>query len=592
MYPVNLSPINSQRLWTEQFMGLDRRPRTYDGTFSAMGNMTGEPWPLLSSRGKRGLVAELENPQGMCVLGKLAWIDGSTLYFDGKATEVNSLSLEENMLPKRMVTMGAYILIFPDKVYYNTVDPSDSGTLDRLWASEGSVAFTLCTMDGVDYPRGRFTVSDEPPQAPSDGDYWINTSGSTHALYKYSELYEDWIGENSVYIKISASGIGAGLKTQDGVKISGIAYDGSNAALKKQLEMLNEAMVVQAASDDYIVVVGLIDQNWTQTEGTIRADRQAPDMDFVIECNNRLWGCRYGVQADGEFYNILYASAMGDFKNWQKFMGTAQDSYYVYVGSEGPFTGAAVHRGSPYFFKRNCVHKIYGEKPSNFQTQLTLCEGVAKGAENTLTGYNGALYYLGDSGVKYFESLPQDISPALGPGKMRNGAAGECAGKYYLSAQEESGAWSLYVWDTERHTWYREDGSRALAFAAMGGNMYMLLTNGLLYCLSGAEGEKEAEDVVWFAETGEMGYEYPDHKYLSRILARVQMSEGAECTVSIQYNGDGIWHKKGVLQGAGTVKSYLLPIVPSRCESAKLRFAGHGEFRLYGIARELSMGVE
>ena len=143
-YP-HLNALSTQTLWTEQFLGLDRRPRTYDGTFAAMGNMTGEPWPLLSSRKKRGLVAELNDPKGMVSLGKLAWIDGSTLYYGGEATPVNDLSLEEESLPKRMVTMGAYILIFPDGKYYNTASPDDYGSIDRMFTTrEGQeITYTL-----------------------------------------------------------------------------------------------------------------------------------------------------------------------------------------------------------------------------------------------------------------------------------------------------------------------------------------------------------------------------------------------------------------------------------------------------------------
>ena len=44
-----------------------------------------------------------------------------------------------------------------------------------------------------------------------------------------------------------------------------------------------------------------------------------PAMDYVIECGNRLWGCRYGQNNNGEFVNEIYASALGDFKTWYKF---------------------------------------------------------------------------------------------------------------------------------------------------------------------------------------------------------------------------------------------------------------------------------
>lgn len=587
LYPI-LNTLTTYRQWTEQFMGLDRRPRTYDGTFSAMGNMTGEPWPLLSSRGKRGLVAELENPQGMCVLGKLAWIDGSTLYFDGKATEVNSLSLEENMLPKRMVTMGAYILIFPDKVYFNTVKPEDHGSMERLWASEGSVTFTLCTMDGIDYPKNKTTAGPSAPENPQDGDYWLDISGEKHTLYQW---LDEWVGISSVYIKISAEGIGRGINAQDNVTLSGIAYTGESESMEGQLALLNNTHVVQAAEDDFLVVLGVIDQQYTQAEGIVRADRKIPDMDFALECNNRLWGCRYGEQ-DGETVNRIYASALGDFKNFQKYQGTSQDSYFVNVGSDGPFTGAAVHRGNPCFFKSRFVHRIYGERPSNFQTQASECDGVQPGSDGTMVSYNGALYYLSVNGPQRFDSLPEPIGQALGEKKLRQGAAGQCAGQYYLSAQGEDGQWDLYVLSTERGIWHRQDDSRAIAFAALDGEIYMLQSNGLLWALNGTKGEKEQEDVTWWAETAVIGYEYPDHQYLSRFLLRMKLEEGAACTLSVQYDSDGVWHKKGAIQGTGRVKTYLLPIVPRRCEHMQVRIEGHGGMRLYGVARELAIGRE
>ncbi len=570
-------------------MGLDKRPRAYDGAFEDMGNMTGDPWPLLSSRKKRGLIAELKRPLGLVSLGKLAWIDGTTLYFDGKATPINDLSLDENMLPKKLVTMGAYILVFPDGVFYNTADPLDYGSVNRLYATEEdqTITYTLCAMDGTDYPREKTTASDTAPKNPGEGDYWLDTGGDTHALYQWRG---EWMGISSVYVKIAARGIGKGLRVQDNVAISGVQYTGENDHLRRQLALLNADHAVQALDEDYLVVVGIIDQAYTQTAGAVRADRRIPNMDFLIECNNRLWGCRYGTEK-GEMVNRIYASALGDFKNWEKFMGTSQDSYYVNVGTEGPFTGAAVHRGNPCFFKENCVHRIFGEKPANFQTQVTICDGVKQGAGATLIPYNGGLYYLGINGVQYFESLPQPIGKALGEKRLVQGTAGQAGGRYYGSVQDENGKWSLYVLDTERGIWHRQDDSHALAFAELNGEMYMLEANGALWALNGSAGEKEAADVSWYAETAVMGYEYPEHQYLSRFLLRMLLGENADCTVLIQYDGDGIWHSKGTVRGKGQVKTYLFPVVPRRCGQMKLRLEGRGDMRLYGIARELVLGT-
>ena len=590
LYP-RLNGIRKTRQWTEQFMGLDRRPRTYDGAFDAMGNMTGDPWPLLSSRKKRGLVAELDSPQAMTVLGKLAWIDGNTLYFDGQATAINDLSLEEEMLPKRIIAMGAYLLIMPDKRYYNTVDPQDRGNIERLWASTGNVTFTLTDMDGIDYPQGSMHTGSAAPaaNAASEGDYWLNTAEKPHTLYR---MYDgEWVSVSSVYVRISCPGIGLGLNAQDSVHISGIEYSGNDTDFGAQLEFLNATHVIQAVQNDFIVITGVIDCQYTQTTGQVRADRRMPKMDHLIECNNRLWGCRYGEQ-DGETVNRIYASALGDFKNWEKYMGTSMDSYYVNVGTDGPFTGAAVHRGYPHFFKSDCVHKVYGDKPSNFQTQLTECDGVKAGCADSLVDYNGALYYVSVNGVECFESLPENRSKALGAVSFTEAAAGQAGGKYYLSAKDRDGQWDLYVLDTRRGVWHRQDDSHVLSFAELNGEMYALMSNGLLYALNGSAGEKETEEVTWYAETAAMGYEYPDHKYLSRFLLRMKLGVKAECRVYMQYDSDGLWRHKGTIRGMDRVKTYLLPVIPRRCEHVKVRFEGHGDMHLYGMARELAIGRE
>ena len=175
LYPA-LNSLSMTREWTYHFYGLDRRPLAYNGakgkgnsitpmTFDAMGNMSGEKWPLLSSRKKRGIVAEMDAPQALTALGKLAWIDGSTLYYDGQATTIDDLSTDPAMLSKRLVTMGAYLIVMPDKRYYNTANPEDAGSMERLYATEEGtiVKLTLCDLDGTEYPEDEFFISDRDP---------------------------------------------------------------------------------------------------------------------------------------------------------------------------------------------------------------------------------------------------------------------------------------------------------------------------------------------------------------------------------------------------------------------------------------------
>lgn len=586
LYPA-LQPGNRQRVTTEQFLGLDRRPRTNDGAFCEMENMSGDPWPLLSARKRRGLVATLSDPQALISNNGLLWIDGDTLYHNGEATAVTNISTDPSMRPKRLAAMGAYVVIFPDGLYYNTADPMDHGSVNRLWG--GSVSMQICDMDGTVYPQNRITVNETEPAGPADGDYWIDASQSPHALYQWRADLEEWTGIATVYVKISGTGIGAGLSIQDSVTVSGISYTGENQGLKKQLELLNATHVIQAREDDFIVVIGLLDAEYTQETG-VRADRKAPAMDYVIESNNRLWGCRYGLE-DGQTLNEIYASALGDFKNWRKYQGTSQDSYAVAVGTEGPFTGAVTHHSQPYFFKANAVHKIYGEKPSNYQMQTLICEGVREGCGGTLLPLGGNLYYVAGSGVMQFESMPQEVGRALGDEALVAGCAGALDGKYYLSARDGFGEWALYVMDTLHGVWHKEDQSHAIAFARKQDELYMLLSDGKLYALTGSEGTKE-ESVRWMAESAVMGYEKPGHQYIGRFQIRIQLGEKARCRLYIQYDGVGPWEEKGGMQWQGKTRTYVLPVIPRRCDTLKIRLAGEGDAQIFGISRIMEIGAD
>ncbi len=589
-YPL-LNGLRATVLWTEQFPGLDRRPRPGDGRFEAMGNMTGDPWPLLSSRKKRGIAAELKNPQALAAADRLAWIDGSTLYYGGEATPMNDLSLTPEMLPKRITAMGPYLIILPDKKYFNTMNPADYGNIQRLWASAGNVTCSLCGADGAVFPEEHMFVCDDDPlegeTPPEEGDYWLNTAENPHALYRLT--LGEWKTVPDLYVKIAAAGIGCGLNAGDGVKISGLRDQGENAGLKAQLEALNAVHIVHDLGDDFIVTEGVIDGSYTQTEGQVRADRRMPDVDFAIECGNRLWGCRCALQ-NGEAVNSVYACALGDFRNWEKTAGTAADSYAAAVGWDGPFTGAAAQQGRPCFFKSGCVYRVYGDRPGNFQLLRTECDGVKAGCGASLAGNNGLLYYVSERGVEAFDALPQPVGAPLGDERFQRAAAGLCGGKYYLSAQSMDGRWDLYVLDIERGTWHRQDDSAAIAFAALNGEMYMLLENGLLFSLNGTEGRKEPGDVTWYAETAPMGYERPDGKCPGRVLLRLRLGTNAECQALIQYDSDGRWIPQGTLRGEDRVMPYLLPVIPRRCDHWKMRIQGHGEAQLCGMAWELKRG--
>jgi len=338
---------------------------------------------------------------------------------------------------------------------------------------------------------------------------------------------------------------------------------------------------------DYLVVTGLLEQALTQTEGTVRVERRTPEPDFVIECRNRLWGCRYG-SVDGENVNEIFCSALGDFRNWRQFMGLSTDSWTASVGSDGPWTGAVNYLGCPLFFKENRIHRVSVSAVGAHQISETVCRGVQEGCAKSLQVVNETLLYKSRADVcAYQGGFPAGVSEALGEESYSQAAAGVLGERYYISMRAADGTWHLFVYDLRRGIWMREDSLHAAAFASCGDELYCV-ADGALLALAGTVGTPEPF-VAWEAETGMLGYQYPDRKYVSRYRLRLFMEEGAQLDVYLMYDSSGEWVRQGRIRrrGTGTV---TLPIRPRRCDHLRIRLVGRGEVRLYSIAKILTMG--
>lgn len=502
-------------------------------------------------------------------------------------------------MPKQLVSMGAYLCIWPDKLYINTADITDRGRMDASYTSAegGTILVQMCRLDGTDYDSlGKtIAVSNEAPSEPANGALWIDTSGSNHVLMQYSDGSGEWTQVATVYCKITAAGIGSQYKEYDTLKISGLTEctDGGEElteAQREQLKMLEGDMIIYARGDDFLVVAGIVDRSLT-LEGRITAAREVPDLDYITESNNRLWGCKYGMR-DGVTVNEIYASKLGDFRNWHSFMGLSTDSYTVSVGSDGKFTGACTLRGVPMFFKESCVHKVSGSAPSNYTMTTTVLRGVEEGSEQSMVIVDEVLYYKGRTDVcSYDGSLPQAISAPLGDVRYHSAVAGAFGGVYYISMQDDGGKWSLFTWDTKHGTWHKEDELHALCFTQQDDSLYCIdAETKQLLDLTGTVGYKESR-FGWMAVFGALGLNQENHKYVSRYNIRVKLDEGATLRLSLQYDSSGEWEEQGEVEGDG-LRTYLLPVLPRRCDHLQMKLEGRGGMVLYSIGRVYEDGSD
>ena len=581
-YPT-LTEQPTSREMIDEFRGYNHNLRIGDNEFYDMKNMTSTHYPVMSPRGNRGVYASPANPQGMIAKDTLCYVDGSNFVMDEYVIDMG-LSTAEEDCPKKLISMGAYVIILPDKKYINTADITDYGNIEASFETTTDVTFTLCKLDGNDYTV-QFTQASEPAN-PENTDLWIDTSSSPHTLKQWSESNGMWVSIATTYIKISSSGIGSAFNQYDGVSISGI--------LSEDLQDLNSSTIIYARDTDYIVVVGILDTVTTQdaAAGSVKIERKMPKMDFVIESENRLWGCRYGVSNSGEVVNEIYACKLGDFKNWNCFMGISTDSYAASVGTDGQFTGAVTHLGYPLFFKENCLHKVYGNYPANYQIQTTACRGVQKGCSGSLAIVNEVLYYKSRQSVcAYDGSLPEEISNALGDEIYGNAVACAHGNKYYVSMSDVYGIYHLFVYDASKGMWHKEDNTRVDAFCSCRGELYFVDHADKKIKTVLGSGTKDSSSVEWMVESGVIGTYSPDKKYISRLTVRMSLALGSVVRFYAQYDSGGDFEPLFTMTGT-SLKSFTVPIRPKRCDHMRLRIEGQGDAKIFSIAKTIEQGSD
>lgn len=604
---------------TSVFRGYNHNDIIADGEMHDMQNMSGDRYPLLTLRKKRGIASYDVSGQdpvpltGIHGRDQLVHIRGTQVFYNFTPVTGISVSDNEAALPKQIISYGAYVLIFPDKVYFSTVDTDDCGSMERLWPAEGSeitgadLSVSMCRGDGTDYGENEITPGDNPLEDPENGAFWMDTSGEKDVLKQWDAATEEWTEVGTTFVKIQGDsvGIGDGLKEYDAVNLSGLEAVSEDPKIQAEIEALNGCKVVYFRGTDYIVVVGLISQTQDAlADQEVRADLTIPDMDFICESNNRLWGCKYGLVGE-EIVNEIRACVLGDFRNWNRVLGISTDSCVYSVGTDGPFTGAITQRGYPVFFKENCIHRVSGSLPSNFSVQTTIARGVQKDSWRSLAVVAENIYYKARNAVMIYDgNMPEPVSEALGDKLYYDARAGVLGVKYYISMQDSENDWHLFVYDTAHRTWYKEDAVHALGFGAVDDDLFYIdEDNNTLVSVRGplgAEGWTTEADRDWMAEFDLFGttfiqaggYDSPERvrneKYLSMFKIRASLAQGAWMKLWIKYN-DGAYEYIG--EKAGTdLRTFVLPVVPKRCDHIRFKLTGHGDAVIYDISRILEVG--
>lgn len=522
-----------------RFGGLNHTKGAADNELWDMRNLCSDNYPVLSTRPRRRFLKQLKHrPNGMYSWDGLIVVDGTEVSFDGEVIGTVTDSR------KTFAGIGAYVVILPDKVYIDT----NTRTMKSIESST--------TVSGATFGNG--TLYEESATANM-----IQVSGTD-----WKELFS--VG--------------------DAVEITGCVTHPEN----------NKTPIIREIDGDKLLFYENVfkldgdasDIPYTEP-GAITIKRSMPDMDYIVEHENRLWGCKG---------NHIYASKLGNIFNWNVFDGLSTDSYAVDVGSSGTFTGMSLCRGYLVFFKENHIYKMYGSEPKNFQLVGSATLGLTKTNARSCAVANETLIFLSRAGfTAYTGGVPNPIHAVFGGEHFKNAVAGSDGVKYYVSAQKEDGSHRLFVYDSQRGMWHIEDESEVISFAWHDGNLYMLLASGGIWLIGNIidppESNEEAK-VCWMAETADYygranstlgGYE-PNAKSLTKLQLRIEMERGAETSIMISHDGRAWEHVESLR--AEKKRSYYIAVKPNRCDYFRLRFEGKGHADIYALSREYSTGSE
>lgn len=337
----------------------------------------------------------------------------------------------------------------------------------------------------------------------------------------------------------------------------------------------DKAIALEITSDTITFADGTFETALTiPTKTTVKRD--VPDLDYICESENRLWGCAG---------NSIYASALGDPTNFYQYGEESTSSYAVAVSSEDKFTGCCKYSSSVLFFKEKCIHKILGSYPAEYSLYTSYSEGVKDGCSRSLVTINNVLYYYGLHGAyAYTGGTPQLVSVNFG-NKRFSEAVGGTDGRFYFLSVKEGDDGLYFAYDIRTGIWCKEADRYCGRFVLVGTNM-TYLEDGTVY---DADTGGQADGIDWLVRFAPFGRSteaaYMHKAQYERLIFHADIPSGS--TVNVYVSADGA-PRKLVKQFKGINNNYVwTAVVPvNRTENYGLELTGHGRCTIRTITRE------
>lgn len=546
------------------FGGLNHSESASDGDIYDMQNLSSDGYPFLVPRAPRYQVCALTNVRNLVTVGNvLYFMQSSTLCRSSTIEETaNGNSLDWMAVVEELVTvsglvsdiivMGKRLVLTPAMQVYDT----ETGELRSVGASySGGISVTDGKLFGETASQNRLTISST----------WESN----------------------------------GFRVGDGVNVSIINSSGT--------EVFSGSAVIRAIDG---TSADFDEYSFSDLSGGYGGtiSREAPPISYMLVCGNRLFGCGG---------NSVWASVLGDPFNWYVYDGIATDAWSVETEDSGEFTGCCEFLGYPYFFKADAIYKLYGSYATEYQLTKINAFGVKEGASGSLAAVGSTLFYLSPAGVcAYSGGYPAVIlsTEQLGGYPNSTSQAAATGSKYYLKLwlTAEAGAngltddIGLFVYDVQRQLWHKEDATATPCIESgwpgtRQRNLYGVAQDGIwlmgtpAFTMSESElgaqivGHRE-DSISSFAEFGYAFHDTTNTKQLYKVIVRLQVESGARIKLSASYD-DGAY--KIVYETRSRSRQTLsIPIRPKRCDRYRLKIEGIGDYKIYAITKEYSVGAK
>lgn len=334
---------------------------------------------------------------------------------------------------------------------------------------------------------------------------------------------------------------------------------------------------IQSVTSEMITVTEPFDEEWIgDTFSDLVIKKSIPDMDFICEKDNRLWGCSNKDKT-------IYCSALGIPTDFHTFDGNDSDAYSVAIGSEGDFTGIYSFGGGVCCFKPDRLIKILGSYPSEFYMNEYRISGIQIGSNRSTIIINEVLYYKSENGIyAYSGGTPSLISEKLGNKHYANAVTGASGSLLYVCMKDDDGKYAVYVYDLKTGLWEKESTEHIMSFTNIGGKLYTLIEDeeaNYIVCYS----DDGSETVDWMAEFCPFNESTMRRKAFSKLVFRIDLLPGSVLFVETKEDS-GIWKQvyKYQVQKQMTV---TVPLRIGRCDRFQVRLHGTGTAYIRGMER-------